>query len=65
MRTFLAALAMLLFIAASPALAFIRNGENATDELGQFASTTGDTTLNWTQGSINNNAAGTKRPRLV
>jgi DNA-binding beta-propeller fold protein YncE len=51
-------LAIIVAVSLCPlrAHALIKTNENATDELGEFASTTSDTTLNWTQGAANNNA---------
>lgn len=54
----LSVIALAAVAASRPAAALMKTGESATDELGQFASTTSDTTLNWTQNDINNNAAG-------
>jgi DNA-binding beta-propeller fold protein YncE len=65
------ALAVLLAVLAattpSPAHALIKTGENANDLLGQFQSTTVDTSPNWTQNTINNangsvNALGMNDP---
>lgn len=57
LKRFFSAFVLAAFLYPASVRALVSSGENASDELGQFASTTSDISLNYTQGTINNNAA--------